>query len=337
MRNAKQPTGVDVARMAGVSKSAVSRAFTGGSVSDDARQRIFDAARVLRYRPNQAARSLKTNRSRLIGLAVTHLDNQFYPEVIERISEAISEEGSRLVLFITHGEAELEPMIEELLGFSLDGVILASGSFAMIVADECRDAAMPVVMFNNVDLSGRIPGVAADNTHGAATVAGHFIERGHKRTAVISGITESSTSRERTDSFCKTMREAGLPAPIVVSGHYTPEGAARAVRDLLAASQPPTAIFCVNDHMALSAIETCRDLGIEPGRDIAIAGFDNVAVAGWPSFSLTTYAQPVRQMVEACVERLFAEVEGMPTDAKIDVVPGELIVRKSSAFRVSEP
>lgn len=335
MATIKQPTGIDVARLAGVSKSAVSRAFTGGSVSEDARRRIVAAARDLRYRPSQAARALKTNRSRLIGLAVTHLDNQFYPEVIERISEAIASQGSRLVLFITRGEAELEPMIEELLGFSLDGVILASGNLAVRVADECVQAGMPVIMFNNVDSAGHIPGVSTDNALGGESVGQHFLERGHKRIAVISGVPNSSTSAERTDAFCRTIIAAGLPMPVVTSGHYTVDGAMAAMRGLLETKERPTAVFCVNDHMAFAAIGVCQSLGIRPGRDIAIAGFDNVAIADWPSFSLTTYAQPIQAMVDACVARLLAEIEGVRTDTMTQRIAGELVVRQSTDFSVS--
>lgn len=332
MATMKQPTGEDVARRAGVSKSAVSRAFTGGSVSDEARRRIFDAARELRYRPSQAARSLKTNRSRLIGLTVTHLDNQFYPEVIERISEAIADQGSRLVLFVTHGEADLEPMIDELLGFSLDGVILASGNLAVEVANECVRASMPVIMFNNVDNSGRIPGVSADNGLGGRAIAEHFLERGHKRLAVITGVPESSTSCERTTAFCEAVVQAGLPDPKRLCGHYTPDGAAKAMGNLLQGDERPSAVFCVNDHMALAAIETCHRMGIQPGKDIAIAGFDNVAIAAWPSFSLTSYAQPVDEMVDACVARLMAEIGGVSSDRTTVRLPGELVIRDSSNF-----
>lgn len=335
MATIRQPTGIDVARRAGVSKSAVSRAFTGGSVSDDARQRIFAAARELRYRPSQAARALKTNRSRLIGVAVTHLDNQFYPEVIERLSDAVGRQRSRLVLFITRGEAEFEPMIDELLGFGLDGVILASGNLAVRVAEECMDAAMPVIMFNNVDSAGRIPGVGADNALGGAAIARHFIERGHRRTAVISGISGSSTSRERTEAFCRTIAVAGLPEPAVISGHYTAEGAATATGSLLQSRDRATALFCVNDHMAFAAIGVCQQSGVMPGRDIAIAGFDNVAIAGWPAFSLTTYAQSISRMVDACVSGLFSQIEGLAGDSSTQRIAGELVVRGSSDFCVT--
>ncbi|MEZ5743106.1 MAG: LacI family DNA-binding transcriptional regulator [Sphingomonadaceae bacterium] len=330
MTAVRPPTIIDVARRAGVSKSAVSRAFTGGSVSEDTRERVLKAASELRYRPSHSARSLKTNRSRLIGLAVTHLDNQFYPEVIEKFSGRLACDGCRVVLFVTRGEAGLEPMIDELLGFGLDGVILASSSHAAEVAAECTRAAMPVIMFNNVDTSGRLPGVCTDNELGAAIVADHLIGLGHSSIAIIEGVPDSSTSRERVTAFRERMLKAGLPDPVLRSGDYSSQGAAQATRELLMAEAPPTAIFCANDHMALAAIETCHELGKAPGRDVSIAGFDDVGIAAWPSFSLTTYKQPVAAMVDACVEGLFAEIAGERMIGETLRLPGELVVRSST-------
>ena len=140
----RPPTGSDVAREAGVSKSAVSRAFTGGVVSAEARERILKAARKLRYRPSLTARSLTTSQSKLIGVAVTHLDNQFYPDIIERLSLRLGAAGFRIVLFVTRGDADLEPMLDELLGYRLDGVVLASSSMAAEVAAECLATGVPV-------------------------------------------------------------------------------------------------------------------------------------------------------------------------------------------------
>lgn len=333
MAGNRQPTVNDVARLAGVSKSAVSRAFTGGSVSDDTRRKVEAAARELRYRPSQAGRALKTNRSRLIGLAVTHLDNQFYPEVIERISEALALRGSRLVLFITRGQMELEPMLDELLGFGLDGVILASSSMAAEVARECMAANMPAIMFNNIDPDGTIPGISTDNAHGAAAIAAHLIGQGHRRIGIITGVADSSTTLERVAAFVRALAEAGLPDPEILCADYAPERAADAARELLQRDTAPTALFCLNDHMAFAVLDACRAAGYVPGVSIAVCGFDDVAIAGWEPISLTTYAQPMDQLVAACVERLFAQIEGRDTPSATLRLPGELKIRQSTAFR----
>lgn len=329
-RNRKPATGNDVAELAGVSKSAVSRAFTGGSVSPDARERIVRAAKQLRYRPNQAARSLKTSRSRLIGLAVSHIDNLFYPAVIQALSEEFATHGYRIALFVTHGDRGLDPVLDELLGFSLDGVILASSSLASEVASQCIDASIPALMFNNVDVDAMVPGISADNRAGGAAIGRHFVDQGYRRTAVISGVAESSTSSERTGAFVEAIKDCGLPEPLMRSGEYTYEGAAAAMKSLLGLDTIPDAVFCVNDHMATAAIETCHAAGLRPGRDIAIAGFDNTAIAGWPTFNLTSYSQPLEEMVTVAVEHMLAAIEGRQVENMVRRIPGRLVIRQST-------
>lgn len=330
MMSMRQPTGSDVARLAGVSKSAVSRVYTGGVVSEDARTKILAAARLLKYRPNRTARSLTTSESKLIGVAITHLDNQFYPEVLELLSDRLAVAGFRIVLFITHGEADLDPVLDELLGYRLDGVVLASSSMASRVASECLDANVPVVMFNNVDPEGRAPGITADGATGAREIARFLIAGEHRRFAVISGIAESTTSVERSRAFAEAVIAAGMQPPQVGYGEYSFTAAQQATRALLSAPEPPDAIFCVNDHMALAALQAARELGYEPGRNISIVGFDNVPIASWPAFNLTTYAQPIEEMIDATVEHLVAAIDGDIRSLDTMRMAGKLIVRASA-------
>jgi DNA-binding LacI/PurR family transcriptional regulator len=162
----------DVARMAGVSRSAVSRTFTdGASVSEPTRRKVLDAARKLRYRPNLFARSLKTRRSYILGLAISALDNQYYPDIVQRFSEEFAKSGYRLLLFVTHGGTGHDPLLDELLKYRLDGLILASSSVSSKLAEECLRAGVPVVMFNNVDPDSNVSSVECTNELAARTVA----------------------------------------------------------------------------------------------------------------------------------------------------------------------
>ena len=324
------PTGSDVARLAGVSKSAVSRAYTGGIVSDEARARILDAAHTLKYRPNGAARSLTTNRSRLIGVAITHLDNQFYPEVIERISERLSTSGYRMVLFITRGETDLEPVTEEILGLRLDGVILASSSMAAHVATECQALGVPVIMFNNVDPTGRVPGVTTDNDDGARALASHLLDGGHRNFGIVTGVADSSTSSEREAAFRASVQNAACIAPAIEAGLYEFDEAARATARLLDRHPRTDAIFCVNDHMAFAALQTVRLRGLVPGRDISIVGFDGVTIGGWPEFDLTTFAQPVAEMTDYVVDELIGALGGCLSPIRTMRLRGRIVPRGSS-------
>jgi DNA-binding LacI/PurR family transcriptional regulator len=332
-RGARQPpTSRDVARIAGVSRSAVSRTFTeGASVSAPTRRKVLEAASKLKYRPNLFARSLKTRRSYILGLAVSALDNQYYPDVVQRFSEQFSEAGYRLLLFITHGSAGPDPLIEELLKYRLDALILASSSVSSALAAECRRAGVPVVMFNNVDPHSEVASVACTNEIGARTVAEFLLAGGHRRFGFIAGLDTDSTSFERQRGFMELLSARGLPAPARESGRFTFEGAVHATRNLLKLKRRPEAIFCVNDHMALAAMQVARaEFGLEPGVNISIVGFDNVPVAQWPCFGLTTYSQPTADLVARTIHLIQLALDHeLPRD-RHERLPGELIVRTSA-------
>ncbi|MCJ2184786.1 LacI family DNA-binding transcriptional regulator [Novosphingobium sp. 1949] len=326
----EKPTGSDVARLAGVSKSAVSRAFTGGVVSEEARKRILEAARLLKYRPSNTARSLTTRQSRMIGLAVTSLDNQFYPEVVEKLSDRFARAGYRLLLFVTHGEADLDPVLNELLGYGLDGVVLASSSMASQVAAECREAGVPVVMFNNVDPDGVQAGVSSDDEAGAALVARYLLASGHERPAVITGLGQSSSSVRRLRGFQYELARAGRARARASSGDYTFSGAFEVARAWIEGPSPPDALFCVNDHMAIGALHAVHHRGLTPGRDISVIGFDNVSIAHWPLLDLTTLAQPLEGMIEATVALLLKAIASNTMPTTQEALTGKLVIRGSA-------
>lgn len=327
--NGRRATGADVARVAGVSKSAVSRAFTGGLVSEEARQRILEAARLLRYRPNANARSLITSRSRLLGLAITSLDNQFYPALVEQLHERAAAAGYRIVLFITHGQASLDPVLDELLRYQLDGVIFASSSLATMAARECLAAGLPVVMLNNIDPEERIPGVCADNAHGARAIAAYLLGQGRRRLGLVSGLAESSAGSERAQHFKDAVSEHAHARLLQACGAFTAEGTYRAVRDLLDRPDPADALFCVTDFMGLFAVQAVRQLGLVPGSDVAVFGFDDAPAAGWQAFELATYAAPLEAMVDRTLAMLIEQIEHGRTITGVDRLKGELVLRSS--------
>ncbi|MDE1915320.1 MAG: LacI family DNA-binding transcriptional regulator [Sphingomonadales bacterium] len=325
----RQSTGSDVARAAGVSKSAVSRAFTGGIVSEEARRKIMEAARILRYRPNYSARSLTTSRSHLIGLAITSLDNQYYPLMVERLQQRLGLAGYRLVLFITHGDADLDPMLDELLGYRLDGVVLASSSHAARVARECLEGGVPAVMLINVDPEGRLPGVCTDNAAGAQEIAAHLLSSGRRRLGLITGLDESSSGMERARGFAEKVGQHPDAHLLTECGYFTEEGAYRAARRLLERPEPVDALFCVTDLMALAALQAVRDLGLVPGCEVAVFGFDDAPIAKWGAFNLATYASPLDAMVEEVVRLLQEQIAGEAGGQGTVRLKGHLVLRDS--------
>lgn len=324
-------TSIDVARLAGVSRSAVSRTFTdGASVAPDTRARVLAAAETLKYRPNQIARSLITKRSMIVGLAISHLDNQFYPSVVEEICARLSDAGYRALMFITRGEESLEPLLGELLRFGVDGLLLASGGALSNLVRECAAVGLPVVMFNNAAPDASVPHVVGDNRQGGAMIARFLLAGGHARYAFLSGTPGVSTSEQRHAAYRDVLVEAGHARPVRVLTDFSYDDARARTVALLSGPQAPDALFCANDHLAFAALHAAVDSGKTPGRDVSIVGFDDVEIARWPALSLTTYRQSPSEIAGAAIATLQVLLRQERLPSVETTITGRLVVRNST-------
>jgi len=291
----------------------------------------MDAATQLKYRPNHSARSLTTSHSNLIAVAITDLDNQFYPQLVQQLSDKLATYGYRVMLFLTYGEENLDPVLEEILSYRVDGVILASSSHAIPVAKECKEAHIPVLMLNNIDTEHSVSSITTNNEHGATSIAAYLMAAGHQSFGLISGSPNSSTGVIRSRVFREAILAAGYSAPLEEAGNYRFDEAMMAARKLLSHSQPPDAIFCANDHMALATLQIARDeFGLIPGKDVSIVGFDDVSISQWPAFDLTTFAQPLDKMVDLTVDHLLRAILQGDENVYSTELKGQLIVRGST-------
>jgi len=339
----KKVTAHDVARLAEVSQSAVSRAFTpGASVAPDTRERIETAARKLGYRPNAIARSLITRRSRIIGLVMSYLENQFYPLVIERLCQALQQDGYHVLLFISETE-DADNVLTDILQYQVDGIVMASTTLSSALASDCQNAGIPVVLFNRVAQMGAMgayatSSVTSQNREGGRLVGELLVRTGHRRIAWLAGAENASTSRDREAGLCDALAAADLPLYARGVGHYDFAEARRAVLDMFSdADNRPDALFVANDHMAIAALEALRtELGLQVPRDVSVVGFDNVPQAAWPSFNLTTVQQSVDQMVDATRTLLFDQIGGQVMARTVDV-PCVLVERGTVLARRAMP
>ena len=327
------PTAHDVARLAGVSQSAVSRAFTAGaSVAPATRERILMAARELGYRPNAIARTLITRRSRIVGLVMSYLENQFYPLVIERLSQALQRDGYHVLLFISE-TAEADAILADILQYQVDGIVMASTTLSSGLAQDCAEAGIPVVLFNRVAQLGALgrfstSSVTSQNREGGRLVGEMLVRTGHRRVAWLAGLENASTSLDREAGLLDALADAGLSLHARAVGRYDFAEARRAVLELFRdPADRPDALFAANDHMAIAALETLRsELGLRVPQDVSVVGFDNVPQAAWPSFALTTVQQDVDRMVEATRDLLFEQINGEVL-ARSVTVPCALVER----------
>jgi DNA-binding LacI/PurR family transcriptional regulator len=326
-------TSTDVARLAGVSQSAVSRVFTpGASVSEKTAKKVRDAAEVLGYRPNVLARSLITGRSKIIGLIVAYLDNQFYPDALERLSKVLQAKGYHLLVFIASDTGtEVDKLVDELMDYRVDGIVTASVGMSDEIAKRCGDEGIPIVLFNRGQDDVRLSSVTSANVEGGRRIAEFLVAGGHKRIAHITGWTGASTGRDRHDGFVQGLAAAGMEPAAVGDGHYRRKEAAEAAVKMFEDGQHPDAIFVGNDHMACAVMDELRGkLGLRVPEDVSIVGYDDVPLAAWGAYDLTTWRQPSNQMVEATVELLLGLISDPERPSEKLEIAGRLVVRGSA-------
>lgn len=325
-------TATDVARLAGVSQSAVSRVFTpGASASKKTAAKVRAAAEHLGYRPDPLARAIVTGRTRIIGLVVAYLENQFYPMALERLSRALQARGYHILIFMAENSTEkVAEVVDDLIDYRVDGIITASVSMSNDLTARLIALGIPVVNFNRGQDDARLTDITSDNIAGAQRATEFLIAGGHRRIAHVMGWQGSSTGRDRAEGFRRAMQAAGLPPLAMIDGMYDRATAAKVTRSLCGLPDRPDAIFVGNDHMAFAVIDTLRaDLGLRVPQDVSVVGYDDVPMAAWPAYDLTTIRQPVNRMVAATVDALLGQIEGQATAQKIRI-DGPLMVRGST-------
>ncbi|WP_260027334.1 LacI family DNA-binding transcriptional regulator [Ruegeria conchae] len=333
-------TSVDVAKRAGVSQSAVSRAFsrvpTQSGVSAEAKERIFAAAKELGYRPNALARSMITGNSKIIALLFSYLDNQFYAVALEKLCIELQKNGYHAMVFMMPETAVgVEETVSELLEYKVDGIITASVELSSSLCKLCQDQGISVVMFNRIKAEEGVSCVSTDNVLGGRLAARHLIETGHQKIALLSGWAESSTGRDRQLGFERELSDQGHSLFDHAAGHFDLAATRTAARNLLdrPASERPDGIFVANDYMAIEALGVIRsELKLKVPQDVSIVGFDDIPMAASPEYDLTTLRQPINKMIDQSVSLMLAEIAGNDTVMNESIVP-ELVERGSVANR----
>jgi LacI family transcriptional regulator len=326
-------TSLDVAALAGVSRSAVSRVFTpGASVSPATASKVRTAARALGYRPNVLARSLITGRSRIIGLVVAYLENQFYPEAIERLSKSLQAQGYHVLVFMASNDSDAtQTVIDELLDYQVDGIVIASVGVSNDLTRRCEDAGIPIVLFNRDQFDDRLSSVTSDNMAGGRKLAEFLLAGGHRRIGHIAGWEGASTQIDREAGFKAGLMAGGIKLAMRTIGNFDYDTAQDAARAMFDRDDPPEAVFVTNDHMAFAVMDVLRfELGISIPDDVSVVGYDDVQIAAWPSYALTTVRQRANEMVAKTIELLMTRIENVDAPPQRICIDGPLIIRGSA-------
>ena len=319
-----QVTSYDVATRAGVSQSAVSRAFSeNGKVSAATRARILEAARELGYQPNLLARSLITGRTNMVAVLASQTTGRYYPEVVQYLADALDRGGKKMLLFFTDGRIErVDEVLNEVSRFQVDGII-TSTQFAPDRRELIRGLKTPMVLFNRQDPMDEFKSVTCDQNRGAAALTSALLNAGRRRIAILGGSPDNYVARHRLYGSIDALGSAHVGT---VDGDFSYEcGIARA-RELWALQ--PDAIMCMNDSMAMGVMDGLSDLGVQTPTDVWVTGFDGTASGRLKRYDLTTLIQPLDDMVSLTCSALDALMNG--AECTSQVLQGQLHVGSSA-------
>jgi len=322
----------EVAVRAGVSAQTVSRVSNGLTNVDTAtRDRVLDAMRELGYRPNSAARALKTGRFQSIGVILLTLSTFGNMRTLDAIAMASAKAGYSITLMpiTVPTQGEVATAFTTLSEQAVDGIVIIIEAHTLDNSDIELPSGLPAVIVDS-DAGDRYTVVDTDQAEGARLATRHLLDLGHQTVFHVAGPEASFSASRRTDSWRTTLLEAGRKVEEPIAGDWTVESGYRAGQEL-AQRDDVTAIFASNDQMALGVMRALHEAGRAVPADVSVVGFDDMAEAGsfWPP--LTTVHQDFTEVGRRCIEMLLHEIEDSTRGVGTSIVPTTLVVRASTA------
>lgn len=328
----------DIAREVGVSRSTVSRVVNGHpNVREDVRKRILEVIDHTGYHPNAAARTLASQRSRMIGLVLPRTINSFFtdpyfPQFTQGIAQACNQTDYTLGLFLAGSREDEEKLFPRVSrrGF-LDGVLVQSGhgQIGERLTERLIDANIPLVIVGRPSRPDGASFIDVDNAEAAYNAVSHLARIGHQRIATITGPATSTVGIDRKEGYLRAVVERGrtVDEALITEADFTEAGGYYAMQRLLPAK--PDAVFAASDIMAVGAMRAIREARLAIPEDIALVGFDDIPLAALSDPQLTTVRQHVLQFGISAVELLTDLIENGLTPRRRIIMATELVIRES--------
>lgn len=320
----------DVARLAGVSLSTVSRVLNHHPyVRTATREKVMQAIEALNFKPSHVASALATNQTRTFGLLVSDISNPFFAEVVRGVEAAGADHGFSLVICNTDGDREREVRhLTTLRQKGVDGIIFACTQLNGAEIVSLLGGASPIVL-----IAQEVEGLAADvirvdDFQGGYEAVKHLVSLGHRRIAYITGPVDNGPVRGRKKGYEAGLEAAGIEVnpELIVTTDNSLDGGYNGFQQLLTRVDPlPTAVFCINDLVAIGVIKAARRNGLRVPEDLSVVGYDRTPLAGMVEPELTSVAQPVREMGRWAVDVLVNRVGQNPVKTQRVVMEPELI------------
>lgn len=335
--NRRTPPGrlkmADIARLAGVSVSTVSRALADSPlVTEETRQRVKQAVGKTGYVVNQVASGLRLQRSRQILVILPSIANPFFAELVLGIEEEAQARGFGVLIGNTSLMREREEALaKHLLTGAVDGLILLTGRLPSVLAEVAAIETRVVAVSHGLAGAG-LSLVAIDHAAGVRDAVAHLVALGHRRIAHIAGPENNLLSQLRLTAFRRAMTEAGLKVSdkLIAHGDYDFASGEAGMQALLAADPRPTAVFCTTDAIAIGALKCARTHGLGVPGDLSVVGFDDVPIASVCDPPLTTIHQPRHDLGRAAAALLIDQLANNRSQRHLIELPHRLVVRNSS-------
>jgi LacI family transcriptional regulator len=328
----------EVAEIAGVSNATVSHVINNTRVvSPETRQRVLNAMAELNYRPNALARSLRQGKTNTLGLVLPDSANPFFAEISRSIEDEAFNKGYSVFLCNTELDTRRERFYVDVLSKKqVDGIIfVAAGDQADSLGFLAREN-MPVVMIDRNLPNVEVDAVLSDHQLGGFLATRHLLQLGHTRIACIAGPSSITPSAERITGYQNALDQANIPfdEKLVIRGDYHAQSGMDITHFILEMNPRPTAIFALNDLMALGALRAAAEDGCSVPADLAVVGYDDLELSQFSNPPLTTIAQPKKEIGLQAVSLLVERIAQNSRPPRRLVLPPELIVRRSTQPRM---
>ncbi|EEZ2310576.1 DNA-binding transcriptional regulator CytR [Escherichia coli] len=337
MKAKKQETAAtmkDVALKAKVSTATVSRALMNpDKVSQATRNRVEKAAREVGYLPQPMGRNVKRNESRTILVIVPDICDPFFSEIIRGIEVTAANHGYLVLIGdCAHQNQQEKTFIDLIITKQIDGMLLLGSRLPFDASIEEQRNLPPMVMANEFAPELELPTVHIDNLTAAFDAVNCLYEQGHKRIGCIAGPEEMPLCHYRLQGYVQALRRCGIMVDpqYIARGDFTFEAGSKAMQQLLDLPQPPTAVFCHSDVMALGALSQAKRQGLKVPEDLSIIGFDNIDLTQFCDPPLTTIAQPRYEIGREAMLLLLDQMQGQHVGSGSRLMDCELIIRGST-------
>jgi len=328
----KTATSQDVAKLAGVSQSAVSRCFTkGASISSRTKLRVLEAARKLKYKaPNISQNKVSNEDIGLVGVILPYVTSRYYPEVLTELHEALKLGGFRVLLITTDDGEELdEKLVQPYLKEKLIAIISATKPTESFV-ESCNAKRIQFIAYNRSWNIPTLSSVACDHKNGGEMVAEYFMKNNHQKIGLIEGPKGSFVSDQRIKGFKQFFKNNKRIKIFNEKGFFTYDGGYQASQKILK-NKGVSAIFCADDTMAFGCLDYIKkNTKIKIPKDLELIGYDDISMSNWKSYDLTTVKQPIRQMSKLVTQLIDDYIRDPDYETINHIVRGSLVKRKTT-------